>query len=77
MENHTNFFFVSSTLISNSRLKLAKNQAKAEQHPETEFLLCEITFFHPRYHSKIKGDFLKNMEKTTVSVLMRLYDSLK
>ena len=27
-------FFISNTFISNARLKLAKNQAKAKQHPE-------------------------------------------
>ena len=32
----TRFFF-----ISNARLKLAKNQADAKQHPEAEFLLFE------------------------------------
>ena len=32
-------FFISSTFISNARLKLAKNQAKAKQHPEAELLL--------------------------------------
>ena len=32
-------FFISNTLISNARLKLAKNQAKAKQYPETELLL--------------------------------------
>ena len=35
------FFFVSNTLISNARLKLAKNQANAKQHTEAELLLFE------------------------------------
>ena len=34
-------FFISSTFISNVRLKLAKNQANAKQHPEAEPLLFE------------------------------------
>ena len=34
-------FYISNTLTSNSRLKLAKNQAKAKQHSETELLLFE------------------------------------
>ena len=34
-------FFISNTFISNARLKLAKNQAKAKQHPEAELLLSE------------------------------------
>ena len=41
----TNFkstrFFLSNTFISNATLKLAKNQAKAKQHPEAELLLFE------------------------------------
>ena len=31
-------FFISNAFISNARLKLAKNSAKAKQHPETELL---------------------------------------
>ena len=31
--------FISNTFISDARLKLAKNQANAKQHPETELLL--------------------------------------
>ena len=34
-------FFISNTFISNTRLKLAKKQAKATQHPEAELLLFE------------------------------------
>ena len=34
-------FFLSNTFISNARLKLAKNQAKASQQIEDEFLLFE------------------------------------
>ena len=37
-------FFISNTLISNVRLKLAKNQAKAKQHPEAELLLLKKLF---------------------------------
>ena len=36
------WFFISNTFISNTRLKLAKYQAKAKQHSETELLLFEI-----------------------------------
>ena len=32
-------FFISNTVISNDRLKLAKNQANAKKHPEAELLL--------------------------------------
>ena len=34
-------FFISDTFISNTKLKLAENQAKPEQHPEAELLLSE------------------------------------
>ena len=37
-------FFISNTFISNTRLKLVKNQAKAKQHPEVELLLFENLF---------------------------------
>ena len=65
-------FFRSNIFRSNTRLKLTKNQAKATQHPEAE--LKTIRFLHPRYHSKIIGDTLKNIQKISASVLMRLYD---
>ena len=35
------FFDISSTFISNTRLKLVKNQTKAKQHSEAELLLLE------------------------------------
>ena len=34
-------FLVSNTFVSNDRLRLAKTQAKAKQHPETELSLNE------------------------------------
>ena len=34
-------FFTSNTFISNARLKLAKNQAHAKQHPVAELSLFE------------------------------------
>ena len=33
-----------------------------------------IRFLHPRYHPKTIGDILINVQKTSVSVLMTLYD---
>ena len=38
--NHT-FIFISNTFKSNARLKLAKKQANAKQHPEAELFLFE------------------------------------
>ena len=37
----TTRFFISITFISNAKLKLVKNQAKANQHPEAELSLPE------------------------------------
>ena len=34
-------FYISNSFISKARLKLAKSQVKAKQHPETELLLFE------------------------------------
>ena len=33
-----------------------------------------IRFFYPRYHPKIKGDILKNVQKTIASLLMTVCD---
>ena len=60
---HYKFFFISNTFISDTRLKLAKNWAKARQHPEAKLLVFELlltfSLLHPRYHPKIIGDILK------------------
>ena len=56
--------FISNTFLSNVKLKLAKYQPKAKQHPEAELLLSEnYSFFHQRYRPKIVGDILKNVQK--------------
>ena len=68
--NYNYTFFISNTFISNTRLKLAKNQAKAKQHSETE--LSKIIHFHySRYHLKII-DILKNVQKTSALILITL-----
>ena len=36
--------FISNTFVRNIRLKLAKNQANAKQHPEAELLTGRKTF---------------------------------
>ena len=62
-------FFISNIFISNAKLKLANNQAKARQHPEDELLLFEnYSLFYPRYHPKIVEDILNNLLKTSTSV---------
>ena len=53
-------FFISNSLVSNARLKLAKNRAKAKQHPEAAPLLFEnysLSSFHVIIQ-KIIGDTL-------------------
>ena len=55
-----NFLFISNTFISNARLKLAKNQTSANQHPEAEPLLFE-NFSHSLV--RVIGHILKNKQK--------------
>ena len=58
------FFFISNAFISNPRLKLAKNQANAKQHPETEDLLFEsYSYSLSTLPFKNLGHILKNKEK--------------
>ena len=55
---------------SNSRLKLAKNQAKVKQHHEAELLLFEnYSLSAPTLSSKNNRRYSKNVQKKT-----RLYD---
>ena len=57
-------FFISNTFISNTRLKLTKNQANAKQHPETEFLLFQnYSLSSYTLSSKNKGTYCKNKQK--------------
>ena len=63
-------FFISNTFISNDRLKLAKKQANAKQHPEAELLLFE-NYSHSSY------TLLSKNNRTSLSLFttfMRLYD---
>ena len=60
---------------SNTRLKLAKNQAEAKQHPEAELLLFEnhsLSSF--LLSSKNKRRHSKSVQKASLYVLKRLYD---
>ena len=56
----TDLFFISSTFISNVRLKLAKTQANAKQHSKLKFCCLEIIHI---IHPKIIGHILKNKQK--------------
>ena len=50
--------------MSNARLKLAKSQANAKQHPRLNFCcLKSIHILHPRYHSKKIVRTLKSKQK--------------
>ena len=63
-----NAFFIWSTFINKTKLKLAKNQAKVKQHPELNFCYLKIVcFLHPHYHPEILGDIIKNVQKITTS----------
>ena len=58
-------FFISNTFISNARFKFAKNQTKAKQHLEVEFLLFEnyslsSSTLSPRNNKKYSKKYTKN-----------------
>ena len=58
-------------------MKLAKNQAKAQQHPEPELLLFEnYLLSSSRLSFKTNIRYSKNVLKTSVSVLMGLCEYL-
>ena len=71
---YTFFFLISKTFIRNTRLKLAKNQAKAKQHPEAEFLLSEnYLLCLSTLSSKTNRRHSEKCEKASVSVIIGLY----
>ena len=60
MERFTRSFLISNSFISNTRLKLAKNQGKAKQHPQAETLLFEnYLLFSSTLSSKNNGAYSK------------------
>ena len=61
--------FKSNTSISNARLKLPKNQAKARQHPEAEPLILENNLLStPALLSKNNRRYSKNVHKRSASI---------
>ena len=63
---NTHAFFISNTFISNARLKWEKHQAKLSKNLRLNFYYLKLVhFLHPRYHPKIIGDILKNVQKTS------------
>ena len=76
LEPTTGFFYTVNKFfyISNTRLKLTKNQAKAKNLSEAELLLFEnYPLSSSILSSKTNMCYLKNVQKTSVCVLMRLY----
>ena len=66
-------FFISITFLSNARLKWVKNQVRTKQHPEAELLRLEnYSLFSSTLSSKNNWVIFKNMQKTSVSVLMKI-----
>ena len=60
---------MSNTFVSNVRLILAKNQAKAKQHTEAELLLFEnYSLSSSTLSSKSNRRYSKNVQKTSASV---------
>ena len=56
-------FFRSNTFISNARVKLAKNKAKAKQQPEAELLLEYLLL-----SSNSNRRYSKNIQKISTFV---------
>ena len=57
-------------------MKLAKNQAKAEQHPEAELLPFEnYSLSSTTLSSKNNRRYSKKCTKANMFILMRFYDS--
>ena len=71
-ESQVHAFCISNTFISYVRLKLAKNQANAKQHPEPELLLFEnYSYSSSMLSSKINNTYSKDMQiKISMSVKM-------
>ena len=57
---NSTLFFISNNFISNTRLKLAKNQPNSKQHPEAE--LCCLKIMHI-LHAKIRKHKKKQKNK--------------
>ena len=67
---------MSNTFISSARMKLVKDQANAEQHPEAELLRFE-NYSHASFMLSSKNNRVyseKIRKRSCVSVFMGLYD---
>ena len=64
----TRFFYKQHFYISNSRLKLAKYQGNAKEHPEAELLLFEnYSYSFSTLSSKNNKTYSKNSKRTSAS----------
>ena len=72
----TYYIFISNTFISIARLKLEKKikQRLSNTLRLNSCYLKIIQFLYSCYHPKLIRDILKNLQKTSLPVLMRLYD---
>ena len=65
--------FISNTFINNDRLKLAKNKAKAKQHPQAELLLFEnYSLSSSRVSSKSNSRYSKKCTKSKYVCLIEV-----
>ena len=65
---------MSSTFISNARLKLAKIKQKPSSTQRLNICYSRIIcFFHPCHHPNIIGDISKKVQKAGASVLIKFY----
>ena len=72
-------FFISNTFISNDRLKLAKKQANAKQHPEAELLLFE-NYSHSSYTLSSKNNRTyskKNNQKNKFVFIHNIHEIIR
>ena len=61
---YTLFFYTSNTFMYNTRLKFAKNQANAKQHPDAELQLIDNYLnSSPTLSSKINRTYSKKRAK--------------
>ena len=71
-------YLKNNLFINNARLKLAKIKQKLSTILRLNFCYLKIVHFpYPCYHPKLIHDIRKYAEKTSVAVLIRLYDSLQ
>ena len=68
----TRFLFISSTFISNARLKSAEKQMQSNTLRLNFCYLKIIHILHPRYHPKIIGHVPKISKRTSLCVFPRL-----